>query len=160
MPNNTTLYEGRITSEVRVHLIDLLKMVSLANLGKGPNVKKVCIIAIEMLDNAQRYCSDGNVRFTWELEGGHLVITIENKATMTDAYRLLHMVEAVNSMPPSGIADAFRAQLTNGEYGEKGGAGLGLLDIARKIKGGIRAHIHPDRDENYFCRSQVSTQLH
>ena len=129
MDNSTTRYEGQLTSEVRIQLTDLVKAVAIANIGKRPNIKKLCGIAIEMLDNAQRYCSDGNVKFSWELDGTHLVISIENQASSKDAHRLLNSVDAVNRMSAEEITAAFRAQLTNGEFGEKGGAGLGLLDI-------------------------------
>jgi hypothetical protein len=160
MDNSTTRYEGQLTSEVRIQLTDLVKAVALANMGKRPNIKKLCGIAIELLDNAQRYCSDGNVLFNWELVGEQLVISIENKSSKADALRLLNSVEAVNNMSPEEITAAFRAQLTNGEFGEKGGAGLGLLDIARKSQGLIQACIWPSTEDNYFCKSQVSTQLH
>jgi hypothetical protein len=160
MENSTTRYEGQLTSEVRIQLTDLVKAVAIANLGKRPNIKKLCGIAIELLDNAQRYCSDGSVRFAWEIVGDQLVISIENKASKKDAQRLLSSVEAVNKMTPEEIALAFREQLTNGEFGEKGGAGLGLLDIARKNRGVIQAYISPTADEVYNCKSQISTQLH
>lgn len=159
MENNTTRYEGQLTSEVRIQLTDLVKAVAIANLGKRPNVKKLCCIAIEMLDNAQRYGSDGNVKFTWELDGNSLVISIENKATSTDAHRLLRSVEAVNRMSPEELAAAFREQLTNGDFGQKGGAGLGLIDIARKSEGSLVASIRPASDDLFACTSKVSTLI-
>ncbi len=161
MDNSTTRYEGQLTSEVRIQLTDLVKAVALANMGKRPNIKKLCGIAIEMLDNAQRYCTDGNVKFAWEIDGTHLVISIENQASSVDAHRLIKSVDAVNRMSAEEIASAFRAQLTNGEFGEKGGAGLGLLDIARKSTGTIEARIEPVDDVNdvYACQSIVSTPI-
>ncbi len=159
MDNSTTRYEGQLTSEVRIQLTDLVKAVAIANMGKRPNIKKLCGIAIEMLDNAQRYCSDGNVKFSWELDGNHLVISIENQASSADAHRLVSSVDAVNRMSAEEIATAFRAQLTNGEFGEKGGAGLGLLDIARKSSGTIEARILPVHDVIYAGQSHVSTPI-
>ena len=159
MDNSTTRYEGQLTSEVRIQLTDLVKAVAIANIGKRPNIKKLCGIAIEMLDNAQRYCSDGNVKFSWELDGTHLVISIENQASSKDAHRLLNSVDAVNRMSAEEITAAFRAQLTNGEFGEKGGAGLGLLDIARKCCGTIEARILQMHDDVYSCQSIVSTPI-
>lgn len=159
MDTSTTRYEGQLTSEVRIQLTDLVKTVAIANMGKRPNIKKLCGIAIEMLDNAQRYCSDGNVKFSWELDGTHLVITIENQASSADAHRLISSVDAVNRMSADEISAAFRAQLTNGEFGEKGGAGLGLLDIARKSAGTIEAHIAAVSEDVYACQSKVSTPI-
>jgi hypothetical protein len=161
-------YEGVLTSEVRIQLSDLVKAVAMASLGKRPNLKKLYGIAIELLDNAQRYGStDGLIRFDWKVDGDHVVITIENKASKEDALRLLNTVEAVNSMSSEQLAEAFRAQLTQEGFGEKGGAGLGFLDIARKCvaNGGpatpdvIQARIRPANSDEYFCESQVSTKL-
>lgn len=159
MENSSTRYEGQLTSEVRIQLTDLVMAVAIANMGRRPNIKKLCGIAIEMLDNAQRYCTDGNVRFNWQLEGTCLVISVENNANSADAHRLLKCVDDVNRMSTEQIAAAFRAQLTNGEFGEKGGAGLGLLDIARKSAGTIAASIRPVRDDVYTCKSTVATPL-
>lgn len=159
MEKSITRYEGALTSEVRIQLTDLVQAVALANIGKRTNVKKLCGIAIELLDNAQRYCSNGSVHFTWELQQEQLVIRIENRAAERDAQRLVSIIEEVNNMRPEELADAFRAQLTNGEFGEKGGAGLGFMDIARKTKRPIHAVIEPLPDGDYLCRSEVSTPL-
>jgi hypothetical protein len=159
MENSSTRYEGQLTSEVRIQLTDLVMVMAIANMGRRPTIKKLCSIAIEMLDNAQRYCSDGQVRFNWQVENAHLMITVENNASCQDAHRLLESVASVNKMSPAEIAAAFRAQLTNGEFGQKGGAGLGLLDIARKSLGTIRASIHPVHGDIYSCKSTVATPI-
>lgn len=158
--NSQTSYHGVLSSEVRIHLTDLVQAVALANMGKRVNVKKLCGIAIEMLDNAQRYCSAGNVRFQWNLSGGMLVVSIENRAAPQDARRMVESIEAVNRMAPEELAEAFRAQLRDGTFGAKGGAGLGFMDIARKTKGPITARIEALPDGDYLCRSEVSTSLH
>ncbi len=159
MSQSNTEYNGQLTSDVRVQLTDLLKVVAIANLDGRTNIKRLCGIAIELLDNAQRYCSAGNVKLTWEVRGNELVICIENQAKESDARRLLTMVEAVNKMTPDQLADAFRAQLTNGQFGEKGGAGLGFMEIARRSNANIKAYITPKEGDQYICRSEVSTHL-
>jgi hypothetical protein len=159
MTQSNTEYNGQLTSDVRVQLTDLLKVVAVANLDGRTNIKRLCGIAIELLDNAQRYCSAGNVRLTWEVRGDELVICIENQAKESDARRLLTMVEAVNNMTPDQLSEAFRAQLTNGQFGEKGGAGLGFMEIARRSNADIRATITPVQGDQYICRSEVATKL-
>ena len=57
------------------------------------------------------------------------------------------------------VAEAFRAQLTNEEFGEKGGAGLGMLQIAKRTGGRIEATIEPFGTDEYFCTSQVAAQI-
>ena len=157
MDKSLARYEGALSSDVRIQLTDLVMAAAIANIGKRPSVKKLCNIAIEMLDNAQRYCATGNVNFHWSLEGDVVHIRIENVASASDAKRMLQAVETVNSMSPDELSSAFRAQLSNGQFGEKGGAGLGFLDIARRSKSPIQADITPMADGHYLCRSAVAT---
>lgn len=159
MERSLTRYDGAMSSEVRIQLTDLIMAVAVANIGKRANIKKLCSIAVELLDNAQRYCAEGNVNFAWELQEDTLLIRIENQANERDAQRLLEAVNAVNLMNPEQLAAAFKAQLSNGEFGERGGAGLGFLDIARRSKGAIEARIIPMENGNYLCSSSVATTL-
>ena len=159
LEDQITRYQGALNSEVRIQLTDLIQAVALANIGKRSSVKKLCGIAIELLDNAQRYCSQGNVRFDWHLQGDTLVVYIENRAAEQDAQRMVESIAAVNRMTPEELAEAFRSQLRDGTFGAKGGAGLGFMDIARKSKGPIEAHIEPLPSGDYLCRSQVTTTI-
>lgn len=154
-----TRYEGVLSSEVRIQLTDLLKAMAVANIQRRTNVKKLCTVAIELLDNAQRYCSSGTISCHWELQEDCLVIRIENRANQADAERLLSTVAAVNAMTSEELVQAFRSQLGNGEFGEKGGAGLGFLDIARKVSVPIEAQITPTSSGEFLCRSTVSTSI-
>lgn len=155
LKKNLTHYEGVLSTEVRVQITDLIIAVTAASLGKRTNVKKLCGVAIELLDNAQRYCSSGSVVFNWQLSGRQLMVRIENRATKKDALRMMEVVESVNRMTSKQVAEAFRAQLTNSTFGEKGGAGLGFLDITRKIDRPITAQVTPLSDEEYLCRNEV-----
>lgn len=159
MNQNLIQYEGRLSSEVRVHLIDLLNVVSLANMGKRTDLKKLCGIALELLDNAQRYCSSGGVNFEWRIDGTQLVVSITNNAMREDAERLVKTVNEINNMSAEQVAQAFRAQLTNEEFGAKGGAGLGMLQIAKKTGSRLLAKAEPTTANEYLCTSQVAANL-
>lgn len=152
-------YKGQLTSEVRVQLLDLLKCIALSNLGKRSDLKKLVGIALELLDNAQRYNSSSDVDFRWHIEGTQLVVTIRNKASESDALRLMKAVNAIEGMSPDEIAQAFKDHLTNEGFGEKGGAGLGMLQIARKVGKNISAQVHAMDADQYMCTSQVSADL-
>ncbi len=157
--SNLIRYEGLLTSEVRVQLTDLLMAIALSNLGTRSDLKKLFGVAVELLDNAQRYCSSGSVSFQWRIEGTELVISITNKASKADAERLIDRVTTIQAMSSVELADAFRQQLLDPSFGEKGGAGLGMLQIARKVGRSINARIQPDDNGDYVCTSQVTTTL-
>lgn len=152
-------YKGNLTSEVRIQLLDLLHCIAQCNLGERKDLKKLVGIALELLDNAQRYNSGKEVEFRWHIEGPVLMVTIRNRASRSNAERLLDAVNSIERMSPEQIALAFRKQLTNEQFGEAGGAGLGILQIAKKIGKKITAEVRPLKLDEFICTSQVSADL-
>jgi hypothetical protein len=159
MSSNLIQYEGQLSTEVRIQLLDLLKAVSLANLGRRTDLKKLCGIALELLDNAQRYCVSGGVSFEWRIEGDLLVVSITNTAARADAERLMRTVTEINGMTSDQVLAAFRDQLTNESFGEKGGAGLGMLQIAKKTGSRLKASVEQTAENEFLCTSQVAALL-
>jgi len=153
-------YDGRLSSEVRVQLTDLLAAIALANLGKRTDLRKLCSIAIELLDNAQRHCTGDKVQFSWRIEGDEEIVSVQNKAKGKDALRLKEQVTAALGMSTQEITEAFKAQMMNPEFGEHGGAGLGILQIMKKGGKHYEVEVLPTDDTNeYICRSHVKTSL-
>ncbi len=160
MMNSYTLdYSGALTSEVRVQLTDFLSTIALANLGKRKDLRKLCSIAIELLDNAQRHCTDKNISFEWRIEGDSLVVVVENQASEADAKRLKEQVDALREMTSEEIAEGFKKQLMNPEFNAKGGAGLGILQIAKKGAKNFDVAVLKMLDGAYLCTSKVETPL-
>lgn len=159
MGSNHVEYHGRMSTEVRIQLLDLLKVISLANLGQRSDLKKLCGIALELLDNAQRYSTNQEVGFEWRIEGEHLVVVIQNQASRADAERLVRTVEGINNMTSAEVVEAFKAQLLTEGFGEKGGAGLGMLQIAKKTGSRLTARIAPAAGDDYLCVSEVAAPL-
>lgn len=152
-------YKGNLTSEVRVQLLDLLHCIAQCNLGDRKDLKKLVGIALELLDNAQRYNTGMEVEFRWRIEGSVLMVTIRNRASKINAERLMEAVDSIERMTPEQIALAFRKQLTNEQFGAAGGAGLGMLQIAKKVGKKITADVQPVRMDEFICTSQVSADL-
>ncbi|MEZ4791539.1 MAG: DUF6272 family protein [Flavobacteriales bacterium] len=146
MQQNLLEYKGQLTGELRLQLIDLVKCAALCNLGSRSDLKKLVGVALELLDNAQRYNAGSEVDFAWRIDGEHLVVSISNSASGGDARRLMDAVENIEAMTPEQVAEAFKQQMLNEGFGEKGGAGLGMLQIAKKVGKGIRAEIKPLTD--------------
>ncbi|MFM9984509.1 MAG: DUF6272 family protein [Flavobacteriales bacterium] len=153
-------YSGVLSSEVRVQLTDLLSAVAIANLGKRKDLRRLCSIAIELLDNAQRHCTDNNITFTWRIEGETLVVVVENSAREEDARRLKEQVDALHTMNAEEIANEFKRQLMNPEFTPRGGAGLGLLQIAKKGAKNYDVSLQKGSNgQDYICTSTVYATL-
>ncbi|MCC6600173.1 MAG: hypothetical protein IT223_05815 [Crocinitomicaceae bacterium] len=159
MINNAIHYSGTISSQITLHLTDMLTAAAHANFGKRSDLKKLCSIALELIDNAQRYCRAGGILFDWKVEEGKLVIQLQNIASKEDAIRLKESTDIIKKMSSEEITLAFKAQLMDPEFGEKGGAGLGMLQIARKGVDNIDVNISPFDEENYACNSYVRISL-
>jgi hypothetical protein len=159
MEKNLLAYTGQLNSEVRVRLIDLVHWVALTNLGPRSDLKKLVSVALELLDNAQRHSAANDVDFHWSIVGNELVVSISNQALQGDALRLAEQVRDIAAMTKEEIAENFKQQLMDHGFGEHGGAGLGLLQIARKVGNRIDAEITDDGHGTYRCTSTVATLL-
>lgn len=159
MEKNLLQYKGQLTSEVRIQLLDLINCIALFNLGHRNDLKRLVGIALELLDNAQRYNASGDVDFHWHIENDTLIVAISNKASREDALRLVDSVQSIGRMTHEEVTEAFKKQLMNEQFGDKGGAGLGMLQIARKVGNNITADIHPAPGDIFICTSKVSADL-
>lgn len=159
MKNGAAEYNGIITSEVRVQLTDLVHTLLRAYAGKVPVLRRVCSITVELLDNAQRYGADGQVRFGWKLDDGIVIIRTENVATADEAARLVERVRLVRGLRPEELEAAYRAQLVHGAFGAKGGAGLGIMGIARMAEGSLSATAVPISATHSLCITEITTNL-
>ena len=159
--NTTDLnYEGRINGDVLSVITDLLHATAAAELSGRKDLKRLCSIGLELLDNAQRHGARGTVAFEWHLAKDILHVRVSNPATRTEAERLLASVERIRAMSPDAINKAYADQLATGAFGSHGGAGLGLLQIARKVGNNISATISPTgAADAYICTSTVEALL-
>ena len=62
---------------------------------------------------------------------GYSIIT-GNFVEGNEVNQLQNRLEEINSMNKDEIKELYKSVLANGEMSEKGGGGLGMIDIARK----------------------------
>jgi hypothetical protein len=113
-------------------------------------------VAIEMLDNAQRYSSTKHVRFEWHNREDGIFIKVINHATKDDAENMLCILDRIRQMDAHELKQALLDQLVNGDFGCKGGAGLGFLQIANRSGAHVDARIEPVSDQEYMCESMFT----
>ena len=83
-------------------------------------------------------------------EKAYYIITA-NKVTNKDIPRLSDSINMVNTAAIEKLNEMYKYQLREGRMSEKGGAGLGLIDIARKTNKPIQYHFLPlDNSRHYF----------
>ena len=82
-----------------------------------------------------------------------------NKALLDDAQRLLDNVATVRSLSQKELNDRYKAQLLNPEFGDKGGAGLGLLQLVRRGAKLVDVRVTANDQGDYICHSTIEANL-
>jgi len=64
------------------------------------------------------------------------------------------MLEEINSLDKEGLKQLYKKQMREGRLSDKGGAGLGFIDIARKTGNKLEYHFLPiDETSSFFLLS-------
>ena len=68
------------------------------------------------------------------------------------------MIDNINSLDKDGLKELHKFKMRETAISEKGGAGLGFIDIARKTGNPLEYHFEPiDADNSFFLlKSRVS----
>lgn len=120
--------------------------------------KRVFHIMIECLQNITKHSDDydekekqiGNGLFVLGRERDNFYIVTGN-LVRNDKVRILEQrLDRLNNASPSQLKEMFMQQMVEGELNEKGGAGLGLIDIARKSKRKLYYHFVPYENNRHF----------
>lgn len=160
MTENILNYHGKIDEGCIVEFVDLLNHVLARNLGPRKDLRKICSFALELLDNGMRYSLDENIIFTWIIESNTITFELENKAQMDDAFRLKNQADMIQALTRDERKIEFHKQISDPNFGKKGGAGLGLLQMIRKGALSVDVVIRPsDSGNEYVCVSRIQTSI-
>ncbi|MGQ1785614.1 MULTISPECIES: SiaB family protein kinase [unclassified Saccharicrinis] len=133
------VYEGEVTQEITKTFTSLTEK----NLAKSEESnavqRKVFNVMVECLQNISKHADsmgeDGDERrgivMVSKGEDSYNIIT-GNIIKNTKVPGLTDNLEQVNSLDKKGLSELYKAQMRDGRISDKGGAGLGLIDIAKK----------------------------
>lgn len=137
--NNLILvYEGEFTQEITKSVLTMAER-NLDSLGEEMNTKKkVFNVMVECLQNI---CKHSDIVISDEEKGAVFMIGKEDDfyVIMSGNFIQNLYVEGlegklhhINTLDKEGLKNLYKDLIKNGEISEKGGAGLGFVDIARK----------------------------
>jgi len=125
--------------------------------------KKVYHVMIECLQNISKHAFHTNNETEEDLNHGILIISKEpdnylittgNIVEIERTGSLRNFLEKVNSLERKDLDNLYRQQLKEGSISEKGGAGLGFIDIKRKTGQILDFHFLPvSRTHSFFLFS-------
>lgn len=159
-------YRGSITSE----MIDqaLVEIERQLNLKQETNQtrKRVFNVFVECLQNLYHHIdslpvieeSVGNESFGAVIlckEESSYRISTGNFIRNNKVSYLKDRIDQINSLSESELKMLYRDILNNNEISEKGGGGLGMLDIARKAGNKLEYFFYPYNDELVFFALDV-----
>lgn len=133
------VYEGEVTQEITKTFTSLTER-SLAKSEESNTVqRKVFNVMVECLQNISKHADSltdedeerrGIVMVSHGEESYNIITgnVIKNEKVPD----LKNNLEQVNSLDKKGLSDLYKQQMRDGKISEKGGAGLGFIDIAKK----------------------------
>jgi len=144
-------YCGDFSDDITIRLIDLSEL-SFSDLPESTNIrKKVSFLIAECFQNVVRHTGCdcmGNLEqthrgffMTRNIRGDHFIASA-NLMHNKDIENLQTKISDINTLGKDELKDLYMKVLTTGKMSAKGGAGLGLIDIARKSGRKLNAAFH------------------
>lgn len=123
--------------------------------------KKLYNVMVECLDNLCRHPGTDNTNSLFilsENNSKYQVIT-GNKIFNSDLEGLISKIEKINSMDRPALREWYNQIINKGEISEKGGAGVGLIDIVLKSGNKLEYEIKslPDGYSFLILKAMVSS---
>jgi len=134
-------FKGEMSTELLTSILQIIEN-KLDRFGEPPRIKKRMFnIMVECLQNLHHHLSRPDVTRDKEIPSviimvaknvtGYSIIT-GNFIEENEVDQLKGRLEEINGMTKEEIKAMYKTVLANGKMSEKGGGGLGMIDIARK----------------------------
>ncbi len=150
-------FKGDVTSEMLTSMLQIME-TKLDNLGEENKVKrKVYNVLVECLQNLYHHRDEmkstgideeSAAIFMIGRDDTHYNIVTGNYILSDRIPKLKSRIDQVNTLDKEGLKTLYKEVLNNDERSEKGGGGLGIIDIARKSKQKL-VYDFMDVDERY-----------
>ncbi|MCZ4409226.1 SiaB family protein kinase [Cryomorphaceae bacterium 1068] len=134
-------FKGEISTELLTSILQIIEN-KLDRFGESSKVKKRMFnIMVECLQNLHHHISQPAMDAGKEMPSvivmvaknvtGYSIIT-GNFVEESEVGELKGRLEEINSMSKDEVKELYKSVLADGKMSEKGGGGLGMIDIARK----------------------------
>ncbi len=160
----TLIYEGEVTQEITKAFTSMTEK----NLEKveedGKIKKKVYHVMVECLQNISKHADDDTQTASDSLEEGlaktgifligndqnQYFITSGNGIANENIPALKSLIDNINSLNQDELKQLHKEKMRETAISDKGGAGLGFIDIARKTGNPLEYHFEPIDENNSF----------
>jgi len=156
----TLVYEGEITHQITKAFTSLTESNMAKESESNLVQKKVFHVMVECLQNISKHADTfGSDDFLFAGRGIFMVSKSKNDYHVTTGNvienqkidELTSMLENINKLDKDGLKQLYKTQMKEGRLSDKGGAGLGFIDIARKTGNKLDFHFLPiDEVSSFF----------
>ncbi len=155
----TLVYEGEITHQITKAFTSLTESNMEKDDEAGTVQRKVFHVMVECLQNISKHADDFTSNdYLFSGRGIFLVSKNEDEYSVTTGNavendrieELTDMLETINKMDKEELKQLYKRQMKEGRLSEKGGAGLGFIDIKRKTGKELEYHFLPISDDTSF----------
>ena len=138
--NLILVYEGEFTQEITKSVLAMAER-NMDSMGEESSIKrKVFNVMVECLQNIVKHSEDLHQKkeqkpsaiFMIGKQGPAYIITSGNPILNEDVEKLRGKLDQINSLDKDGLKQLYKDIIKNTDLSEKGGAGLGFVDMARK----------------------------
>jgi hypothetical protein len=162
-------FQGAISQDMVVGMAELLKNKFSQEVGSPNIVKRLFSVFIEMAQNIAIYSAERvflNDQYG-DVGAGIIVVTEEdmnytitsgNLVKKTSIPKIIEHCQRINRMDRRELRQLYKEQIKSVRKQGKKGAGLGLIDIARKSGNPIRYSVTHVDDSNSFMVLSVKIQ--
>ncbi len=157
------VYEGEFTQEITKSVLSMAER-NLESVGEEEGIKrKVFNVMVECLQNickhTDQYLDLNNGKetavFIIGKESSEYSIISGNAIENQNIAQLEEKLKLINSLDKDGLKALYKEIISNTELSEKGGAGLGFVDMARKSGHKLEFSFHPIDEEYSFFALKV-----
>src|SRR5664280_927320 len=154
------VYRGVVTNDNSIPLLMLLEK-EMENSEFGfVGRKRLFMFVLESLQNVSRH-SDHTRHADMSLvvyskTGTGYTVTTGNVLPASSINDLKSRLDEINNLQADEIRNVYRQMLSNAEFSNKGGAGLGLIEMAKKTGNKLDYDFVPlDKEYSYFVLSKT-----
>jgi hypothetical protein len=168
--NNINLaYEGEITHQITKAFTSLTENNMIKEEDPNAVQKKVFHVMVECLQNISKHAENRNNIVTSKDGRGIFMVSkndLEYNVTTGNVIdndkvpELREILENINRLDPDGLKKLYKQQMREGRLSERGGAGLGFIDIARKTgQKLIYSFLTINEEKSFFVLTSTISRL-
>jgi hypothetical protein len=156
------VYEGDFTQETTKSILSMAER-NLDSSGEDSGTKrKVFNVMVEALQNIVKHSSEQGLQagslisksaiFMISKDDSRYCVLTGNPVAKSSVPKLTTNLNDLNSKDKEGLKEMYKEIIKNTQISEKGGAGLGFVDMARKSGEKLEfTFAEMDKDHDFFC---------